>query len=180
MQQCAPAFAADFGVLSRGTNLAHFETVNMAIPSEQATSERVKRAPNKAALEALSGFFRHVLAQHGEAFAQVKQLSMRAHVDPASERGARQNVPSFAHERDEMAAGYAALRGSVQLEQLLESDARPSDLADAMAALDALNPGSPEWGPTFLQVSELVEAQLHETERVIASTDEERRQLATC
>jgi len=29
-----------------------------------------------------------------------------------------------------------------------------------MAVLDAINPSSPEWGPTFLQVSELVEERM--------------------
>jgi hypothetical protein len=60
-----------------------------------------------------------------------------------------------------MAELYAALKEVVVLtETSTDNDVQPSDLADAMAALDAINPTSPEWAPTFLQVSELVEARV--------------------
>lgn len=144
----------------------------MAIPSEQATSEMVTRAPSKAAHELLSGRFKHVLAEHGKAFAQVKQLGMRLDGQPCSEREPRSGVPAYSLEREGMAAGYAALRAIVEREQLLGNDARANDLADAMAALDAINPASPEWVPTFLQVSELVEAHLIEAEPGVASDDD--------
>lgn len=127
----------------------------------------------------LSGVFKNVLAQHGEAFAQVKRLGMRSDVqrNSASEPDANEDFPrssqhlQYGRGRGEMVQGYAALKAVVESEHLLESEARPSDLADAMAALDAINPGSPEWGPTFLQVSELVEARLR-------PADDESRSMA--
>jgi len=151
----------------------------------------VASAQNDTAPKQLSGVFKHVLAEHGEAFAQVKRLGMRsqAHRHSELERGREASVGGcIGHEherlqhgpqRGEMVEGYAALRAIVQTEHLLENNARPSDLADAMAALDAINPGSPEWGPTFLQVSELVEAHLHEADGGIASSsDEDSRSFA--
>ena len=148
----------------------------------------VTSARSGKAQRQLSGVFKQVLTVHGEAFAQVKRLGMRAegqHSEPEREVGgclrhAHERL-QLGQERGEMVEGYAALRAIVQTEHLLEDDERPRDLADAMAALDAINPGSPEWGPTFLQVSELVEAQLHESDGAIASTsDEERQPLVAC
>lgn len=134
----------------------------MAIPGERATL--VTSAPSNAALNELSGVFKHVLSEHGEAFALVKRLSMRLDREGCGQLGTTLAGEACSHSRGEMAQGYAALKAIVQKQHLLESEARPSDLADAMAALDAINPGSPEWGPTFLQVSELLEAHLHAAE----------------
>ena len=140
----------------------------------------VTRAQNDPAPKQLSGVFKHVLAEHGEAFAQVKRLGMRSEAKRHGEFEPDANVGACLP-HDEMAEGYAALRAIVQTEHLLENDARRSDLADAMAALDAINPGSPEWGPTFLQVSELVEAHLHEAENAVSSiSEEDGRIFAPC
>ena len=94
------------------------------------------------------------MAEHEEVFASAKRLGMRVReIDPL-DAGVRDERAS--HDRDEMVEVYAALREVVSS----DDDPRSSDLADAMAALDAINPSSPEWGPTFLQVSELVEARV--------------------
>jgi hypothetical protein len=157
--------------------------VMMANPAEQATSGVVDTSgPTPATLKGLSGVFKNLLAEHSEAFVLVKQLGMRseaqrnADVEPSSCVGPGRCVEAFSHERGEMAQGYAALRALVQNELLVENDADASDLADAMAALDAINPGSPEWGPTFLQVSELLEAHAQD-ESEVASTSDDHRQL---
>jgi hypothetical protein len=149
----------------------------------------VTSAPYNADLRQLSGVFKHVLAEHGEAFAYVKRLGMRLDAQREPRDGEIEGEGSASgfpcgrervfrgRERGEMAEGYAALRAIVQPEHLLENDVRPSDLADAMAALDSINPGSPEWGPTFLQVSELVEAHLHDADLAVGGAPEgdERR-----
>lgn len=165
----------------QGMNLAL--AVMMANPAEQATSGVVDTSgPTPATLKGLSGVFKNLLAEHSEAFVLVKQLGMRseaqrnADVEPSSCVGPGRCVEAFSHERGEMAQGYAALRALVQNELLVENDADASDLADAMAALDAINPGSPEWGPTFLQVSELLEAHAQD-ESEVASTSDDHRQL---
>src|SRR6187399_1509579 len=99
----------------------------------------VMSARSDTALRQLSGVFKRVLAVHGEAFAQVKRLGMRAeaqHNEPAREVGGclphGHERLHQRHERGEMVEGYAALRAIVQTEHLLEDDARPEDLADAM------------------------------------------------
>jgi hypothetical protein len=109
--------------------------------------------PTKVTLTEGSGVFRRLMAEHGEVFASAKRLGMRVgHPLDAGVRGERTS-----HDRHQMVEAYAALREVVSS----DDDPRSSDLADAMAALDAINPSSPEWGPTFLQVSELVEARLY-------------------
>lgn len=152
-------------------------------------------APDDEAVRKRSGVFEHVLSAHRGAFAHVKRLGMR-HEAQLEHRGSqleygpsvggcaqhvRQPCPPPARERGEMAEGYAALRAIVESERLLENEARPNDLADAMAVLDAINPGSPEWGPAFLQVSELLEAQLHEADAPSATLelDHQRQRAAS-
>jgi len=152
----------------------------METPGEQTRSELITSARTDTALKPLSGVFRHVLAEHGGAFAQVKRLGMRSELQGHSELE-REGCVAGCLLHEEMVEGYAALRAIVEAEHLLENDAHPSDLAEAMAALDAINPGSPEWGPTFLQVSELVQAHLHEAEGASVSTSEEENRLcAAC
>ena len=135
----------------------------MAIPVEEARWETISSAQDHAGVRQRSGVFKTVFAEHGQAFAQVKRLGMRS--DVRRNAAVQPDANAYFSRRDEhgeMVEGYAALRALVKAERLLENEAGPSDLADAMAALDAINPGSPEWGPTFLQVSELVKAHLHE------------------
>jgi hypothetical protein len=110
--------------------------------------------PTKATRGKVSGVFRHLIADHAEVFASAKRLGMRVREFEPRDAGVRDERAS--HDRDEMVEVYAALR------EVVSSDDDPpsSDLADAMAALDAINPSSPEWGPTFLQVSELLEARV--------------------
>jgi len=136
----------------------------MAIPVGEASWAMVTSAQDDADVRRSSGVFKNVFAEHGEAFAQVKRLGMRS--DARRNSAVQPDANRYFSRRDEhveMVEGYVALRALVEAERLLDNEAGPSDLADAMAALDAINPGSPEWGPTFLQVSELVKAHLHET-----------------
>ncbi|MEI9947822.1 MAG: hypothetical protein WDO74_02310 [Pseudomonadota bacterium] len=128
----------------------------MANPGEPMASQVVGIGkPTKAAAE-LNGAFKHLMEEHGEVFALVKRLGMR------SDELVRRELDGSSHEPGEMDELSAALWEIVQtLERSLTDDAEPSDLADAMAALDAINPGSPEWGPAFLQVSELLEAHVN-------------------
>jgi len=140
----------------------------MANPLEQAASgSSAVGTPAKPR----SGVFKLLLEQHGETFAQVKRLGMR------SEEQSRRELDSQARaercsKRHEMSEVCEALRTVVETEISLQRDTNVSDIEDAMAALDATNPGSPEWGPTFLQLSELVEA------RISAGQDESPQLLA--
>lgn len=110
--------------------------------------------PTKATGRKVSGVFKHLMAEHEEVFASAKRLGMRVRETDPLAAGVRDEPAS--HDRHQMVEVYAALREVVSS----DDDPRSSDLADAMAALDAINPSSPEWGPTFLQVSELVEARV--------------------
>ncbi|HKO51106.1 MAG TPA: hypothetical protein VJV79_25530 [Polyangiaceae bacterium] len=123
-------------------------------------SERATSQPREAVANALNTGFRHLLEVHGEVFALVKRLGMRSddHVRQALEP----SVNRLWQQREEMAELHAALRQILHTDDSAVEDDEPSDLAEAMAALDAMNPSSPEWGPAFLQVSELVEAHASE------------------
>ena len=128
-----------------------------------------------------SGTFKHLLAEHGEVFALVKQLGVRSDQQVRSELERRVREEARPHGRGEISGVYAALREIVQTEQLAsENDTDPSDLADALAALDAINPGSPEWGPAFLQVSELVEAHVNDDQSDASPKSDEPDLLAAC
>jgi hypothetical protein len=158
--------------------------VEMANPDEQAAMHVVASGkPNKATLNGPNGAFRHLMDEHGDVFALVKRLGMSSDEQVRRELVPRVRVKFLLRELGEMAEVYAALKEIVQtLEPAAANDAEPSELADAMAALDALNPGSPEWGPAFLQVSELVEAHLNEEQNDVffPSGDEHYQVLAAC
>jgi hypothetical protein len=154
---------------AQGTNFAG--SANMADSDEQVSGAS---EPSNASAKRRSGVFKLLLEEHGEVFASAKRLGMRADAPQRRE---------FEGERLSRAPGAvvevcAALRAVVQTELAQESNPPESDLADAMAALDALNPGSPEWGPTFLQLSELVEARVNEDEFAPAFDDSRRLSAA--
>jgi hypothetical protein len=160
----------------------------MANPAEQQASGTSDASePSQGTLAPPSGVFKSLLAQYGEAFALVKRLGMRSEAqcgreqEHEPEREPQSIQPIEELERGEMMQGYAALRAIVQSQILSGKGAHASDLTDAMAALDAINPGSPEWGPTFLQVSELVEACAHrEEDEGLVNEDDRRRLQAAC
>ncbi|MEI9936169.1 MAG: hypothetical protein WDO69_02985 [Pseudomonadota bacterium] len=156
----------------------------MAHPGEQAQSQVVGIKPNRATLKGSNGAFRHLMQEHGDVFALVKRLGMSPgdHVRQPIESRVRVRVEVSLQELGRMAQVYAALREMVQtMEPSADNDAEPSDLADAMAALDATNPGSPEWGPAFLQLSELLEARVNEEESDFPPKSDEQQQLpAAC
>lgn len=152
-----------------------------AIPREQGASDVVDAGkPAKR----WSGVFKLLVEQHVEAFALAKRLGTRSGDQPTRELGSRSPEQRRAHERHlrervEMVEVHAALRAVVETELSLESDTNASDLANAVAALDAINPGSPEWDPTFLQLSELVEARVNaEQGESFAELDEPQPLLA--
>ena len=129
---------------------------------ERAASQVVGSGkPTNAEMKALNGGFKQLMDVHAEVFALVKRLGMRS--DEQVRRELDPSVDRLAQQLAEMTELYAALRKAFQSEDVAsDGDALPNDLAEAMATLDAINPGSPEWGPAFLQVSELVEAHVSE------------------
>ena len=108
-----------------------------------------------AGLNGLTGACKHLLEEHGGVFASVKRL------------GSSSNVPPSVHGellsqlRVEIAAVQTFLRKIAKTHELSLATAQASELRDAILALDAMNPESPEWGPTFVQVGELVEAHMN-------------------
>jgi len=99
--------------------------------------------------------FKRVLVEHEEVFAMIKRLAMSSHELVRQELAPRARVEVLSRELGAMAELCLALRELVTSQDAADD---ASDLIDAIAALDAINPGSPEWGPAFLQLSELVEA----------------------
>ena len=136
----------------------------MSNPGERAASQVVGTGkPTNAEMKALNGGFKQLMEVHAEVFALVKRLGMRS--DEQVRRELDPSVDRLAQQLTEMTELYAALRKAFQSEDVVsDGDAPSNDLAEAMATLDAINPGSPEWGPAFLQMSELVEAHVSEEE----------------
>src|SRR4051812_19313958 len=97
-----------------GTNLALVD-ISMAIPGDEARSELITSSRNDTASKQLSGVFRHLLAQHGEAFALVRRLGMRSELQPHFELE-RDGCVAGCLLNEEMVEGYAALRAIVQAE----------------------------------------------------------------
>jgi hypothetical protein len=160
--------AAEFSALG-GTNFAF--QIQMATPGEQAASQTVDVSePAKATAAGLTampldGVLKHLLEEHGGVFALIKRLGMRSDEQLGPEVEPHARVELLSRELGEMAALYAALSEIVQAELSAHGEADPSELANAVAALGAINPGSPEWGPAFLHMSELVEAHVTEDEQ---------------
>jgi hypothetical protein len=143
----------------------------MTNPGERAAAQVVGTGkPTLAKEKRLKRVFKHLMDVHGEVFALIKRLGMSSEPQARRERCLTPRVPILSRDRGEMAEVHSALRELVQSHELaLDDDAEASELADAIAALDAINPGSPEWAPAFLQMSELVEAHANET-RVAVGT----------
>jgi len=132
---------------------------------EQATQTKER---SSSAIEMsdrpLTGVCRNLVAEHPELFALVKRLGESASDTAGAEVEARRRHPHVRLEllallRSEIAAVQEVL-GTIAQAQRLRNDNSAIELAEAISTLDALNPGSPEWAPAFMQVSELVEAQM--------------------
>jgi hypothetical protein len=138
----------------------------MSNPSgrECATApQAVVGKPTRAEVKALEGGFRQLMEAHAELFALVKRLGMGADEPMRCELDL--SVDRLAQHGAEMTELCSSLRKLFQNEDVTpDSEVQSSDLAEAMATLDAINPGSPEWGPALLQVSDLFGAQLNEDE----------------
>jgi hypothetical protein len=154
----------------------------MGTSNKQAASQAVDTVePDQAApadlTTRLDVVLKHLLQEHGGVLALIKRLGMRSNEQPLPELEPQVPVEPLSRDLGEMAALYAALSEVVQRELALDRDADPSDLADALAALGAINPGSPEWGPAFLHMSELVEAQVIDDVQDFPPTSGERGTL---
>jgi hypothetical protein len=158
----------------------------MATPGELTASQAVgttepaKATPTTLTATGRDGVLKNLMEEHGGVFALIKRLGTRSDEQMPRELEPGARVELLSSELGEMAALYAALSEIVQAE--LSSDEREDrDLADAVAALGAINPGSPEWGPAFLHVSELVEERVVQQEQsFFPKPDEHRPRLTTC
>jgi len=106
-----------------------------------------------ASLTGLTGACKYLLEEHGRVFALVKRLG--SNVEPIL------HGELLSHLRDEIAAVQTVLRKIAKTHELSLATAQTSELREAILALDSVNPESPEWGPTFMQVGELVEAHMN-------------------
>jgi len=152
----------------------------MATPGEETASQAVGRVepaeltPPGLATTDLDGVLKHLMEEHGGVFALIKRLGTRSDQQLPRELEPGVRAELLSSELGEMAALYAALREIVQSELSADNHEDPTELADAVAALGAINPGSPEWGPAFLHVSELVEARVVQEEKAFFPKADER------
>jgi hypothetical protein len=148
---------------------------------ERAASQvACKAKPTRAAVVGYGGVLKQLLEEHSGVFARVKQLGLRSDERLPAEFSPGVPIQVSTDGVAEIAALYAALR-DVRTELSSHNDTDPTGLADAMALLDAINPGSPEWAPAFLHVSELVEAHLTaEEDPLYPRADERQSSQAAC
>jgi len=141
--------------------------VEQADRADSCTESAAKSIP-----EPLTGVCRSLMAQHGEVFALVKRLGKSRAAMAGADEELRRRYPNVRLEllsllRSEIVAVQEMLGKIAQAQALTRAaDTSTSELAEAISTLDALNPGSPEWAPAFMQVSELVEAQVIRDDRV--------------
>lgn len=177
----ASAFDEDPPQNPKGMNFARRKEMEMASRPEHRASDVASDAVDAGTpTKRKSGVFKLLVEQHGEAFALAKRLGTRSEQQLPRDSNESSRDWRQAHERHEMVEVHAALRAVVEAELSREGDTNASDLFDTVAALDAINPSSPEWDPTFLQLSELVEARVNaEQSEFLPPSNEAQPLLAT-
>lgn len=119
----------------------------------------------KASLDGMSGVFRHLMREHGEASALLLRLKLSA--DPALRRELWQEVRAelLAHEQAERIAVYPVLEQNPQTANMVARHQRDAeDLEDVIEELTKHGVESPEWQPTLERLIAQVQEHVRDEE----------------
>lgn len=119
----------------------------------------------KATLKGLSGVFKTLCEQHGEASALLGRASMTSDGPKRAELWQKIRAELLSHERGEIEAVYPVLRNYPETRALAEEhDREASELERLIRKLDGMDPSSPAWTATFDDLKKTVQQHVSEEE----------------
>jgi hypothetical protein len=138
----------------------------MANPIEQVQTKTAGTAHAvKAGFNGLRGVFLHLAEEHGEVASLMKRVAKSTDADVRREHYPQVRAELLAHERAELGAIYSVLSQNFQTRGLAIAHQREAEeLEAAIAAVDALDFASADWGAAFDRVLSLVERHVHQEE----------------
>ena len=118
-----------------------------------------------AGFKGLRGVFLHLAEEHGEVAALMKRVSKSDDARVRREHFPHIRAELLSHEKGELAEVYGVLANFEQLRGVvLEHNADAHTLEKAIADVDVLDFASPEWGPTFDRLLQLVQSHVEQEE----------------
>jgi hemerythrin superfamily protein len=138
----------------------------MANPIEQVQAKTAGAARAvKAGFNGLRGVFLHLAEEHGEVGSLMKRVAKSTDPEVRREHYPQIRAELLAHERAELAVVYSVLSQNFQTRGLAMAHQREAEeLEAAIAAVDALDFASPQWGIAFERVFSLVQRHVEEEE----------------
>lgn len=119
----------------------------------------------KASLDGMSGVFRHLMREHGEASALLMRIKLSA--DPEMRRELWQEIRAelLAHEQAERLTVYPAFEQNPQIAYIVARHERDAgDLEDVIEELTKLGVESPDWQPTLERLVAQVQEHVRDEE----------------
>ncbi|HEY0195721.1 MAG TPA: hemerythrin domain-containing protein [Kofleriaceae bacterium] len=119
-----------------------------------------------ARLHGLTGVFRVLAEQHGEAGALLKRI--KADPDKRTDLWPTVRQELTSHEKGELAEVYPVLRQFAETRELAEQhDREAGELSQLIEKIDQTSPSSGDWNRFFEQLVDMVEHHVEEEERDI-------------
>jgi hypothetical protein len=138
----------------------------MANSLEEISAKAVGTAKAvKAGFNGLRGVFLHLAEEHGEVGMLMKRVSKSADPKERSQLYPKIRVELLSHERGELAEVYPALSEHLATRDIAAAhNVEAQQLEQAIQAVDAQDFASPEWGPAFERLFQLVQQHVAEEE----------------
>ncbi len=138
----------------------------MANSLEQMQAKAVGTAKAvKAGFNGLRGVFLHLAEEHGEVGALMKRVSKSADPKERAELYPQIRAELLSHERGELAEVYPLLSEHVATRDIAAAhSAEAQQLEHAIHSVDQHEFSSPEWGPAFEHLFQLVQQHVAEEE----------------
>jgi hypothetical protein len=138
----------------------------MANTIEQLEAKAVGTAKAmKAGFNGLRGVFLHLAEEHGEVGELMRRASRTTNPEERRTLYPQIRRELLSHERGELAEVYSTLSKLDATRMLAAAhNAEAQQLENAIAAVDASSFSSPEWGPAFERLVNLVQQHVREEE----------------
>lgn len=138
----------------------------MTTRTEELASTLLGKAKGaKAALEGLTGVFRHLVQEHGKTSALLMRLKASSDPDVRRELFPTIRVELLAHEQGELRELYPVLRQNAQTRGIAEAHDIDADRVDSqIEKLTSIAVDSAQWQPNLELLIERVRHHVHEEE----------------